>query len=186
MKAGVDVEKSGPSHTVGGNANCYSTMENSMEVPFCCSVAQLCPTLCNPMDCSRPGYPVLHHVPDFAQTFMSIESVMPSNYLILCHPFLFLPTIFPRIKISNESALHIRQPKYWASASASVFSINIQGWFTLGLTDLAWYSPRDSQEFSPALQLESTESLALSLLYGPALTSIHDYWKNHSLDYGYS
>ena len=102
MKAGVDVEKSGPSHTVGGNANCYSTMENSTEVPFCCSVAQLCPTLCNPMDCSRPGYPVLHHLPDFAQTFMSIESVMPSCHLFHLSssviPFSSCPQSFPGLR----------------------------------------------------------------------------------------
>ena len=62
---------------------------------FCCSsVAQLCPALCNPMDCSTPGFPALHHLLELAQTYMSVESVMPSNYLILCCPLLLLPS-FP-------------------------------------------------------------------------------------------
>ena len=77
------------------------------------SVTQSCPTLCDPMDCSTPGLPVDHQLPEFTQ-LMSIESVMPSNHLILCHPLL-LPSIFPSIKVfSNESALHIRWPKYWS------------------------------------------------------------------------
>ena len=68
---------------------------------------------------------------------MSIELLMPSNHLILCHPLLLLPSIFPSIKdFSNESALHIRWPIIGASASASVLPMNIQDWFPLGLTGL--------------------------------------------------
>ena len=69
---------------------------------------------------------------------MSIKSVMPSNHLILCHPLLLLPSIFPRIRFfSNESVLCMRWPKYiGASASASVLPMNIQDWFPLGLTGL--------------------------------------------------
>ena len=67
-------------------------------------------------------------------------------------------------------------------ALASVLTMNIQGWFPLGLTDLISLSPRDSQESSSTPQLKSINSSVLSLLYGPALTSIHDYWKNHSFD----
>ena len=82
------------------------------------SVAQSCPTLCDPMDYCRPGLPVHHQLPEFTQ-LMSIESVMPSNHLILCHPLL-LPSVFPSIRVfSNESALCIRWPKYWS------FSFNI-------------------------------------------------------------
>ena len=81
---------------------------------FCCSVTQSCPTLCDPMDCSTPGFPALHSLPKFAQT-QSIELVIPSNHLILCHPLLLLPSIFPSIRVfSNESALHIKWPKYWS------------------------------------------------------------------------
>ena len=69
--------------------------------------------------------------------FMCIESVMPSNHLILCHPLLLLPSIFPSIRVfSNESTLPMRRPKTGASASALVLPVNIQGWFPLGLTGL--------------------------------------------------
>ena len=75
------------------------------------SVAQSCPTICNPMDCCMPGLPVHHQLLEFTQTHVP-ESVMPSNHLILCRPLL-LPSIFPTIRIfSNESVLHIRCPKY--------------------------------------------------------------------------
>ena len=83
------------------------------------SITQLCPTLCDPMVWSMPGFPVHHRLPELAQT-MSIESVMPSNHLILCHLLLLLPSIFPSIRVlSNESVLCIRWPKYWS------FSFNI-------------------------------------------------------------
>ena len=80
--------------------------------PLCCSVAKSCPTLCDPMDCSTPGFPVLHYLPELLK-LMCLESVMPSNHLILCHPLL-LPSVFPSIRVfSSESALHIRWPKCW-------------------------------------------------------------------------
>ena len=79
-----------------------------------CSVAKSCPTLCDPMDCSTPAFPVLH-IPQSLLKHMSIESVMPSNHLIFCHPFLLLSSIFPSIRVfSNELALCIRWPKYWS------------------------------------------------------------------------
>ena len=78
------------------------------------SVAQSCRTLCDPMDCSTPGFPVHHQLQSLLR-FISIELVMPSNYLILCHPFLLLPSIFPSIRVfSSESVLCIRWPKYWS------------------------------------------------------------------------
>ena len=78
----------------------------------CCSVAQSCPTLCDLMDCSTPGFPVYHHLPELAQTHV-LELVMPSHHLILFHPLLLLPSIFPSIGVfSNQSALCIRWPKY--------------------------------------------------------------------------
>ena len=80
----------------------------------CCSVTQSCPALCNPMDCSMPGFPVLHHLPSPLK-LKSIESVMLSNHLILCQPLLLLPSIFPSIRIfSSELALLMRWPKYWS------------------------------------------------------------------------
>ena len=78
------------------------------------SVAQSCPTLCDPMNCSSPGLPVHHQLPEFTQTHV-IESVMPSSHPILCRPLLFLPPIPPSIRVfSNESTLPMRWPKYWS------------------------------------------------------------------------
>ena len=83
------------------------------------SVAQSCPTLWNSMNCSTPGLPVHHQLPEFTK-LMSIELMMPCNHLILCRPLLFQPSIFPSIKVfPNESALRIRWPKCWS------FSFNI-------------------------------------------------------------
>ena len=77
------------------------------------SVIQSCLTLCNPMDCSMPGLPITNS--RSLLKLMSIELVMPSNYLILCCPLLLLPSIFPSIRVfSNESVLCIRWPKYWS------------------------------------------------------------------------
>ena len=88
------------------------------------SVTQSCPTLLNPMDCSTPGLPVHHQLPEFTQTLISIESVMPSSHLILCWPLLLLPSILPSIRVfSNESVLCIRWPKYW-SFSCSISPSN--------------------------------------------------------------
>ena len=114
----------------------------------------------------------------------SIESVMPSSYLILCHPLLLLPPIPPSIRVfSNESTLRMRWPKYWSFSSfhhsfqrnprANVLQNGLVGFPS---------SPRDSQESSPTPQFKSINSSVLSLLHSPTLTSIHDYWKNRSLD----
>ena len=74
----------------------------------------LCLTLCDPRDCSMPGFSVLYYLLEFAQ-FMFIESMMPSNHLIHCHPLLLQLSIFPSIRVfSNESALCTRWPKYWS------------------------------------------------------------------------
>ena len=78
------------------------------------SVAQLCLTLCNTMDCSMPGFPIPHQLPELAQTHV-LKPVMPSNHLILCHLLPLLPSVFPSIWVfSNESALCIWRPKYWS------------------------------------------------------------------------
>ena len=89
-----------------------------------CLVAQSCLTLCDPMDCSTSGLPVHHQLLEFTQ-IMSIESVMLSDHLILCHPLLLQPSIFPSIRVfSNESVLHIRWPNYW-SFSFSISPSNV-------------------------------------------------------------
>ena len=80
----------------------------------CCSVAQLCLTLCNPVYCSMPGFPVPHHLPKFAQVhiFCISDAIQPSHPLSSPSP---LPSIFPSVRVfSNESAIHIRWPKYWS------------------------------------------------------------------------
>ena len=148
----------------------------------CCSVAQLCPVLCDPMDCSTPGS-LSFTVSQNLLKFMSIELVMPYNYLILCYPLILTPSIFPSIRVfSNESALLIMWPKYWS------FSISLSNEYS-GLISfrIDWLkgpcSPRDSQEFSPTPQFKSISSSVLSFLYSPTLTSVHDYWKHHSFDY---
>ena len=114
---------------------------------------------------------------------MSIESMMPSNHLILCHSLLS-PSIFPSIRVfSNKSALPIRWPKYWNFS----FNINPSNEYS-GLSSLRmdWLDLLAIQgTLKSLLQHHSSKgsnSSMLSFLYSPALTSIHDYWKNHSLD----
>ena len=86
---------------------------NTAHLQVCCcySVAQLCPTLCDPMNCSTPGFTISQSL----LKLMSIESVMPSNHLMLCHPLFLPPSVFPSIRVfSNVSAFHIKWPKYWS------------------------------------------------------------------------
>ena len=114
---------------------------------------------------------------------MSIKSRMPSNHLILCHPLFLLPSIFPSIRdfpISQSFASGGQS--IGASASASVLPVNIQDWFPLGWTGWTSLQSKGLSESSPTPQFKSTNSLVLNFLYCPNLTSIHDYWKNHSLD----
>ena len=116
---------------------------------------------------------------------MSIDLVMPSNHLILGCPLLLLPSIFPSIRVfSNESVLHIRWPKYGSFSFSISPSNEYSGLISFRMHWLVGSpcSPRDSQESSPTPQFKSINSLVLSFLYSPTLTSIHDYWKNHSLD----
>ena len=108
------------------------------------------------------------------------SSQMPSSHLILCRPLLLLPPILPSIRVfSNESTLRMRWPKYWLkhhslqrSPRADLLQNGLVG---------SPCSPRDSQESSPTPHFKSINSLALSLLHSPTLTSIHDHRKNHRL-----
>ena len=112
--------------------------------------------------------------------FMSIESVMPSSHLILGRPLLLLPPIPPSIKVfSNESALHMRWPKYWSFSFSIIPSKEIPGLISFRMD---WLDLLAVQGTSPTPQFKSINSSALSFLYSPTLTSIHDYWKNHSFD----
>ena len=101
---------------------------------------------------------------------MSIESVMPFNHLILCHPLFLLPTIFPSIGLFQlVGSLHQVAQNTGASGSASVLPVNIQDWFPLGWAGGSPCSPRDSQESSPTPQFKSINPSALSLLHSPTL-----------------
>ena len=114
---------------------------------------------------------------------ISIE--LASNHFTVCHSLLLLPSIFPSIGVfSNKLALCIKWPKYWSLS----FNISPSNEYSeLISCKSGWFDqrdcPRNSQESSPAPQFESINSSVLSLLYGPTLTSVHDYWKNHSFDY---
>ena len=114
---------------------------------------------------------------------MSIESVMPSNHLILCHPLLLLPSIFPSIRVfSNESALLIMWSKYWSFCFSISSSNEYSGLISFGMDCLDLLAVQGTLEFSPTPQFRSISSSVLSFLYErKALTSIHDYWKNHSV-----
>ena len=112
------------------------------------------------------------------------ELVMLSNHLILCRPNILLPLIFPIIRVfSNESALHIKWPKYWSFS----FSISASNEYSgLNSFRIDWFDlleVQGTQESSPMPQFKSISSSELSFLYGPTLTFIYDYWKSHRFDY---
>ena len=112
--------------------------------------------------------------------FMSIKSVIPSSHLILCCPLLLLPPVLPSIRVfSSESTLCKRWPKYWSFSFSIIPSKEIPGLISFRMDCGSPCSPRDSQESSPPPQFKTINSLALSFLHNPTLTSIHDYWKNH-------
>ena len=116
--------------------------------------------------------------------FMSIKLVMPSSHLILCHPLLLLPSIFPSIRVfSNKSALQIRWPKYWSFSFNISHSSEHPGLISFRIDWLDLLSVQGI--FKSLLQHHSSKSInssVLSFLYSPALTSTHDYWKTHSFD----
>ena len=131
------------------------------------------------MDWNTPDFTVFT-ISQSVLKFKRIESVMPSNHIILCHPLLFLSIIYPNIRSFLMNWLFaLGNQSTGASASALLLPVNIQGWF------LVWSPccPRDSQGSSPAPQFKSISSSALSLLYGLTLTSVHDYWKYYSFDH---
>ena len=106
---------------------------------------------------------------------MSIELVMPSNHLILCHTLL-LPSIFPSIRVfSNESVLHVRWPKYWSFSFSISPSNEYSGLISFWMNWLDLLAVQGTQESSPTSQFKSINSSTLSFLYSPTLTSIHDY-----------
>ena len=136
------------------------------------------------MYCSTPGFPDHHQLPELAQTHVLwVSDAFQQSHPLSC-PLFLLPSIFPNIRVfSNESVLCIRWPKYW-SFSFSISPSNE----CLGLSSfrIDWFdllAVQGIQESSPTPQFKSSNSSALSFLYGPTLTSTHDYWKTHSFDY---
>ena len=146
------------------------------------SVVQSCLTLCDPMTTACQASLSITNSRSLPK-LMSIELVMPSKHLVLCHPLLLLPSIFPSIWVfSNESALWIRWPKYW-SLSFNISPSNEH----LGLISVRmnWLDLLAVQgTFKSLLQQHSSKASILQhwAFFSPALTSIHDYWKNHSLN----
>ena len=132
-------------------------------------------------DSLRPPCPIIN--PRSSPKLMCIESVMPSSHLILCHPRLLLPPILPSIGVfSSESALCIRWPKYWSFSFSISPSNEHPGPISFRMDWLDLLAVQGTLKTSPTPQCKSINSSALSFLHRPTLTSIHDYWKNHSLD----
>ena len=145
------------------------------------SVAQSCPTLCDPMKCSMPGLPVYHQLPEFTQTHVHWvgDAIQPS------HP-LSSPSL-PAPNPSQHQGLFQWVNSLYEVAKVLAFQLHHQSFQWTPRTDLLQdglvgspCSPRDSQESSPTPQFKSISSSALSFLHSPTLTSIHDHWKNHS------
>ena len=141
----------------------------------CFSIAKLCLTFCDPMDCSIAGFPVLHHLLESAQihVYWVSDAIQPS------HPLL---SPSPAWNLSQHQGLFISGcQSIGASASASVLQMLIQDWFPLGWTGwISFQSKGLSRVKTP--EFKSINSLTLSFLYGPTLTSTLHYWKNHSFD----
>ena len=149
----------------------------------CCSVAQLCPTLCDPMDCRMPGFPVLHYLTEFAQAhvYWVSDTIQPSHPLSYPSP--------PAFSLSQDQGLfqwvsssNIWWPKYWSFSLSISPSNEHPGLVSFRMDWLDILAVQETLKSSSTPQLKSINSLVLSFLYGLTLTSIHDHWKNHSLD----
>ena len=114
---------------------------------------------------------------------LSIKLVMPSSHLILCRPLLLLPPIPPRIRVFyNESTICMRWPKYWSFSFSISPSNEHPGLMSFRMDWLDILEVQGTLKSPPTPQFKSITASALSFLHSPVLTSIHDYWKNHSLD----
>ena len=147
------------------------------------SVAQSCLTLGDPTDCSMPRFPVHNQLPEFTQTHIHqvSDAIQPSHPLSSPSP--------PAINLSQHQGLFQWVSSLHQVAKVLELQLRHQSFQWIFMTDfledwLVWSPccPRDSQESFPTSHFEGINASALSLLYGPTLTSIHDYWKNHSLD----
>ena len=144
--------------------------------------SQSCPTLCDPMNCSTPGLPVHQQLPEFTQTHVHRvgDAIQPSHPLSSPFPPAPIP---PSIRVfSNESTLHMRWPKYWSFSFSISPSNEHLGLISFRMDWLDLLAVQGTLKSSPTPQFKSINFSALSFLYSPTLTSIHDHWKNHSLD----
>ena len=147
------------------------------------SVSQSCPTLCDPMDCNMPGLLVHHQLPEFTQTHVHWVSDAIQPYHPLSSPSL------PVLNLSQHQGLFqwvnsfIRWPKYWSFSFSITPSNEPLGLVSFRMDWLDLLAVQgDARESSPTSQLKNINSSVLSFVYSPTLTSIHHYWKNHSLD----
>ena len=164
--------------TIWGKQEEGKPLTTSPSLQSVSSVAQLGPILWTPWTAAHQASLSITNYWNLLK-LMSVESVMPSNHLIFCRPLQSFPASgsFPVSQFFASGVQNIG-----VSASASVLPMNFQDWFPLGWTGWISLQSKDSQESSPTSQFKSINSSALSFLYSPTLTSIHDYWKNHSLD----
>ena len=161
--------------------------ESSSSFPFvwhhhppptgCCSASKSCLTLGNPVDCSTPGFPVFHCFLEFCSNSCPLRQWCCLTISSSAAPF------SSAFSLSQHLCLFLLSRPFTSGGQSVGVSNEFRLGFPLGLLVWSPYSLRDSQEPSPAPQFESIHSLVLCLLYGPTLTSIHDYWKNHSFDY---
>ena len=149
-------------------------------------IVNSCPTLCNPMDCSTASFPVLHHLPEFAQTYVHGigDAIQPSHplsprFFSCCQSFSASGSFPMTLFQSSHPVAKVLELQLQHQSFQWIFRVDCLDW-------LVWsrYSPRilNSQQLSPAPQFKSTSSSALSFLYGPTLRSAHDYWKNHNFN----
>ena len=147
-----------------------------------CSVAQSHPTLCDPWTAARQAS-LSFTISWSLLKLMSIEFVMPSSYLVFCCLLLHLPSIFPGIRVFSNGSLHqakLLELQFQPQSFQWIFGVDFLPDGLVGSP----CSPRDSQESSLTPQFKSINSLLLSLLCGPTLTSIHDHWENCSFNNG--
>ena len=145
------------------------------------SVTQSCPTLCDPMNCSTPGLPIHHQLLEFTQTHIQSLWCHPaiSSSVI---PFSSCPQSLSIRVFSNESTLCVRWPKYWSFSFSISPSKEHLGLISFRMDWLDFLAVQGTLKSPPTPQFKSINSLALSLLHSPTLTSIYDHRKNHSLD----
>ena len=161
-------------------------LQNSYLMPVTqfSAIAQSCPTLCNPWTAARQASLSITNSRSLLK-LMSIQLVILCNHLILCCPLLLLPSIFPRIRgFSNESALHIRGPKYWSFSFSISTSDEYSGLISFRMDRFDLLAVQGT--LKSLLQHHSSKISILQLsafLYSLTLKSIHDYWKNHSFGY---